>query len=286
MAHGQADNVDRLGPPIPDTPVILSVPHAGRDYPEALLAQARFGREMLARFEDRLVDQLVTPLARRGHAVFIARQARAWIDLNRDEREIDPEMVAPRPEASHVRFTPRVIGGLGLVPRRLSGLGEIYRRPLDARDIRDRIERSYRPFHAALESAVTAARNRFGIAVLLDCHSMPPLSESRAASVVIGDHDGRSAGARFVETASRLFRESGLNVAHNAPYAGGHIIARHGLKGGGAHALQIELCRSLYLDVSLKRRGERFDWISGMLGRVADALAERALDGDELLAAE
>lgn len=280
----------RLGPTTPATPVIVSVPHAGRDYPEALLAAARLGRKALEQFEDRLVDRLVAPLADKGHALIVARRARAWIDLNRAEDEFDPLMITPPPPPDAVVQSARVRGGLGLVPRRLIGAGEVYRRPIDEHDLRRRIAEAYLPFHAALADAIEATRRRFGIAVLIDCHSMPPLAHAgeggRPASVVIGDREGGSADGRFVQTAARIFRAHQLAVAFNAPYAGGHIVARHGLAGGGAHAMQIELCRSLYLDAPLRDPGPRFGEIGKLMGALADALADAALAGDDLLAAE
>lgn len=289
-ASSAAASFDRLGPLVAASPIILSVPHAGREYPEALLAATRLGRESLVRFEDRLVDRLVAPLAERGHVVLIARLARAWIDLNRDESELDPAMIDPRPAEDTVFRSARVRGGLGLIPRRVIGEGDIYRGPIDARDLARRIECAHRPFHEAIGTAVAATKRRFGIAVLIDCHSMPPLGSDRpggeAATVVIGDRNGCSAGGRFTEVALHTLRAQGFSVALNAPYAGSHILDRHGLAGSGAHALQLELCRSLYLDATLHEPGPRFAAIANLVGVLADALNEIALGRRDLLAAE
>ncbi|MBC7985598.1 MAG: N-formylglutamate amidohydrolase, partial [Sphingomonadaceae bacterium] len=78
----RAPSFERFGPARAATPVVVSVPHAGRDYPEALLAASRLALSSLRQLEDRYVDGLAAPLAGQGHAVVIARTARAWIDLN------------------------------------------------------------------------------------------------------------------------------------------------------------------------------------------------------------
>ena len=68
----------------PASPVVLSVPHAGRDYPLALRAALRVPVEALAVLEDRHVDALAYA-ARGGETMLVQRPARAWIDLNRAE---------------------------------------------------------------------------------------------------------------------------------------------------------------------------------------------------------
>src|SRR5439155_16301326 len=113
----------RLGPECPAGPVVLSVPHAGRDYSDALLRASRLSRPRLEALEDRLVDRLVWRAVAAGAPAFIADVPRAEIDLNRDEREVDPAMVVPRPQPSPLADTPRTRGGLGLVPARLAGAG-------------------------------------------------------------------------------------------------------------------------------------------------------------------
>ena len=84
-------------PDVPAGPVVVSVPHAGRAYDEALLAQARVRRDVLQRLEDRWVDRLAYPLVERSVPVLVAQVPRAMIDLNRHEREIDAGMVSGIP---------------------------------------------------------------------------------------------------------------------------------------------------------------------------------------------
>jgi N-formylglutamate amidohydrolase len=277
----------RLGPADPATPVVLSVPHAGRDYSDALLRAARLPRPKLEVLEDRLVDRLVWRAVADGASAYIADVPRAEIDLNRDEREVDPAMVVPRPRPSALADSPRTRGGLGLVPARIAGAGPIWRQRIDAGELARRIEAVHRPYHAALEAALAAARARFGIAILLDCHSMPPRrSEADEPPVVLGDRYGASIAAALAAAAEDAVRRAGYRVGRNSPYAGGHITACHGRPHEGIHALQIEIDRSLYLGADLKEAGPGFDRVAGLIAAVARALADAALAPPEAEAAE
>lgn len=266
-----------LGDAVPASPVVLSVPHAGRDYPPALLAALRVPFEAVMPLEDRLVDLLAT--AARGHeTMLVARRPRAWIDLNRGEHERDPRVDAgARPTAIHAAST-KVRGGLGLVPRRASGSAELWARKWSADAIAARIADDHRPYHAALSAALAAARHRFGVAVLLDIHSMPSLGPGGAA-VVLGDRFGRSAGARFVGRLEGIARGRGIASALNSPYAGGHILDRHGAPQRGVHAVQLEIDRTLYLDAAGRTPGDGFARTAAMLRAMIDALADEAMPG-------
>lgn len=280
---------DVVGPRLPESPVVISVPHAGRDYPPALAALLRVPLAALATLEDRLVDALGAA-ARGGETMLVQRAPRAWIDLNRAETERDPRVDdgaagggaggAGQPAASA-----KVRSGLGLVPRRTTQAGDVWSRRLSAAEVDARIAEDHRPYHAALAEALAAARARFGAAVLLDLHSMPSIAGAGSPQLVLGDRFGRAAATRFVHRIEAEAGAMGLRAALNSPYAGGHILDRHARPAAGIHGVQIEIDRALYLD----RRGElsaRFAETAGLLRRVIAALADEALARPSALAAE
>jgi N-formylglutamate amidohydrolase len=198
-------------------------------------------------------------------------------------------MVMPQPARASLESSAKVRGGLGLVPRRLARHGNIYLGPITAADLANRIATTHRPYHAALSDALDAARRLFGVAILLDCHSMPPLrpkSGQAPAEIVIGDRDGKSAAPAFGARISQLCREHGFRTARNAPYAGGHILARHGRPERDIHALQLEICRSLYLDHALDRPTPHAARVIKLVEAVAQGLSEEALSPPDTLAAE
>ena len=272
----------RLGPAEPEHPVVLSVPHAGRDYPLALRAALRLPVAALMVLEDRLIDH-VAEGARRTETVLVARRPRAWIDLNRGEDERDP--LLDEGAAADTPETHRLRSGLGLVPRRAGSAGDVWRRRLSAAEVDRRIVEDHRPYHAELARLLAAARARFGVAVLLDVHSMPPLGAiGRAPQLVLGDRFGRTADARLAARLEAEGAAAGLIVATNSPYAGGHVVTRHAAPEAGIHALQIELDRRLYLDSRMERAGPGLAATTRLLRRLIDAAADAAMP--QALAAE
>jgi len=280
----------RAGPEHPASPVVLSVPHAGRDYGEAVRKAARVPLATLETLEDRLVDRLVWRAVQDGATAFIARTARAEIDLNRDEREIDPALVAPPPPPAAVVQSARTRGGLGLVPSRIAGSGAIWLHRLSRDELRRRVETVHRPYHEALASALRAVRDRFGAAILLDCHSMPPRPPAggvKPPPIVFGDRHGTSIAPNLLDAAIGAARRLGFPSGLNAPYAGGYVVSRHGAPADGIHALQVEIDRSLYLDPALKEPGAGFDRAALLVAAIAAALRDEALrQPPEAIAAE
>ncbi len=266
----------RQGPAEPVSPVVVSVPHAGRDYPLQLRAALRVPLAALRPLEDRHADAIALG-AVQGETLFVARRARAWIDLNRAEHERDPRLddgaqPTAQPQSAKLR------SGLGLVPRRVAAAGDIWRRRLSGEEVAARIAADHRPYHAALGAALAAARARFGVAVLLDVHSMPPLGPD-GARIVLGDRFGRSASARFPGRIEGVARAHGLACAINAPYSGGHVLDRHGAPRRGVHAVQVEFDRSLYLDSRFDAPGPGLGRAIRVLRAIIDALADEAMPG-------
>ena len=280
----------RIGPERPASPVVLSIPHAGRDYRPDLVRAARLPQAALETLEDRLVDRLVWRATAGGATAFIARAPRAEIDLNRDEREIDPALIAPPLPPGGLVQSARTRGGIGLIPSRITGLGPIWRERIPRDEFTRRVETIHRPYHAALEAALGHARARFGAAILLDCHSMPPrpgaAGHCEAASVIFGDRHGTTTTPDLLDAAVAAARALGYRTACNAPYAGGYVVGRHGRPQRGIHALQIELDRALYLDADLRAPGPGFEGACRLIAAVARALEERLLEAPDAIAAE
>lgn len=275
----------RIGPAEPKSPVILSVPHAGRAYGAHLLRAARVPQSALETLEDRLADTLVWRATEAGATAFVARAPRAEIDLNRDAREVDPAAVTPPLPLEEVIQSARTRGGIGLVPTRITGLGPIWHGRLTRSELARRIGEIHRPYHEAVDAALRQARDRFGAALLLDCHSMPPRPEGEA-NVVFGDRHGTSTTPELLEAGLLAARALGYRTAVNTPYAGGYVVARHGRPARSIHALQIEIDRAAYLDGALRAPGPGFADACRLIAAVADALAARLLGRELPLAAE
>jgi N-formylglutamate amidohydrolase len=288
MTHSSEAGFATFGTDVPKVPVLLSVPHAGRDYPDCVFSALRLPRASLLRLEDRYADLLARKVTALGYPVIIAHRARAWIDLNRDEKDLDVEMVSGADRKGYPAPGAKQRGGLGLIPRRLSGDGDLWREQFALEDVERRISDFHRPYHARVSDILADMRASFGIAILLDLHSMPPIRQPApvAPQFVVGDHFGKSAASRFVELLIEQVRAQGYMAALNHPYSGEHILARHGRPNANIHAVQLEVDRSLYLDSHLREPGAGIDRITSFIANLVDMLADEALGSATLIAAE
>ena len=271
-------------------PVLLAVPHAGRAYPAAVLDNMRNPGYATLRLEDRYVDLLAEEVARiTGATLLVAQAPRAMIDLNRDVDDVDWGMFRDG-RGQQATFSPSLGGirraknGLGLIPRRLPGMGELWKRRHDSAELTARISGIHQPYHHQLDRELMALRERWGAALLIDLHSMPPLGGAGGApgaEFVLGDRFGAACEGILVASAFAHFGAHRRTAAHNRPYAGGYVLERHGLPRANIHAMQIEIDRSRYLDSRLAEPGAGFVGVVSVLADLVMRLAgEVAVMGD------
>ena len=261
--------------------MLLSVPHAGRDYPEWLIALSKCGAELLHALEDPLVDELVEATIAKGVGAVVAQTPRAAIDCNRGEDEIDPTVVRSGPIAS---LSPRARGGLWIVPGRTASHGPLWRQSIARSELEERLTQAHRPYHRSIEDALGQLLDRFGCALLLDCHSMPP--PDSGPTVIVGDRYGQSAAPWITAEAIKIVTSMGFRAGVNAPFAGGHVIQRHGAPARGVHAIQIEIDRRCYLQHNSVRRNSGFPKVSRLFDGLAMRLGQHLLDRTYREAAE
>ncbi|MFO1185347.1 MAG: N-formylglutamate amidohydrolase [Bauldia sp.] len=256
-------------------PVVFSSPHSGTQYPADFLAASRLNRTTIRRSEDSFVDELFEVAAARGAPLLRAHFPRAWLDVNREPYELDPAMFSDQlPPYANVRSS-RVAGGLGTIARVVGDHEEIYAAPLSVDEALARISTVYMPYHAALRALVAETHTRFGVTILVDCHSMPssPRGTSRPRpDFVVGDRHGTSCGKELTDAACTFLGARGFSVGRNKPYAGGFITEHYGRPGQSLHALQIEVNRGLYMDERNFTKSEGFDAIASLLAELTDAL--------------
>lgn len=270
-------------PPIWRAPVIFNSPHSGSVYPRAFLAASRIEREALARSEDSFMDEMIADLPTRGFPILRVNFPRSYVDVNREPYELDPRMFNGRlPGYANTRSM-RVAGGLGTIPRVVGDGQDIYFDRIDVEDALGRIEALYKPYHRALRRVINKAHQAFGAVILVDCHSMPSVGvtrdEPKRPDIVIGDRYGTSCGQTLVDEIETVFKSLGYSVGRNKPYAGGFITEHYGTPASGAHAVQLELNRSIYMDERRRERGPRFEKIATDFAVLADAIAALPLEG-------
>ena len=247
MAAQSAPGPFRLDRPARQTvPFLFASPHSGRSYPASLLENTRLDATSLRRSEDAFVDELFAGVVPLGAPLLAAQFPRAFLDVNRSSAELDAAMFDAPLGVPVDTPSPRVTAGLGVIPRIVRDGAEIYRGKLDTSEAEARINQLYQPYHQALAALMQETHARFGVAVLIDCHSMP--SALSVPDIVLGDRYGASAAPALTARAESALAREGFSVARNTPYAGGHTTVLHGRVALGCHALQIEVNRALYLD--------------------------------------
>ncbi len=244
-------------------PFVFCSPHSGRVYTRRFLEQSRLDPLTLRKSEDCFVDELFADAAALGAPMISARFPRAYLDVNREPYELDPELFHEvLPDHANAQSA-RVIGGLGTIARIVADGEDIYRARLRLSDAIERIERLYKPFHATLADLITTTVEQFGFSVLVDCHSMPSAlmaqGGGRRPDFVVGDRFGTSCDARLSRFVKEVVAGLGYDVQMNRPYAGGYITEHYGRPNRGVHAIQLEINRGLYLDETKITKTRGFD---------------------------
>ncbi len=271
MSPSEAEAIEReLSPPFSvvrpaelKVPLVFNSPHSGRNYPSTFLAASRLDAHTLRRSEDAFVEELFGFVADLGAPLLHAHFPRAYLDVNREPYELDPILF--RDGLPHYANTQsvRVVGGLGTIARIVSESDEIYREPLSVEAALERISRLYTPYHETIAALLLEAKREFGLAVLIDCHSMPssPTADRTAGrpDFVLGDRFGTSCSGELTRLAAGALEAQGYAVALNKPYAGGYITEHYGRPHKAQHVLQIEINRALYMNETSFAKSQGFD---------------------------
>lgn len=207
------------------------------------------------------------------------------------------------PDHANTR-SPRVAAGLGTIARIVADGEPIYRGKLPVAEAMRRISSCYRPYHAALAGLIEETRQRFGFAILVDCHSMPstgllPIGRGpwgrkgqrqggkpahQQIDTVLGDCFGTSCLPQVTARCEALLRGLGYSVVRNHPYAGGYTTRHYGRPRAGVQAIQIEINRALYMDERQLIRIPHLAVLAGQMRYLIEGLGEINLNN--LLAAE
>ena len=209
-----------------------------------------------------------------------ARFPRVYLDPNREPWELDPKMFEDQLPDWVNTTSPRVAGGLGTIARVVTSGAEVYRGKLKFSEAEHRIHKLYIPFHEAIRDLLAATVERFGTAILIDCHSMPsvggPMDRDpghERADIVLGDRYGTACSSMVTDIADQTLTDLGYRVARNDPYAGGFTTLNYGRPDSGIHAMQIEVKRSLYMDESRIARLPELRRVREHMSRLIAALA-------------
>lgn len=248
--------------------VVFASPHSGREMPEGFLEGSILDLQQIRSSEDAFVDELYSAAPALGAPLFIAKASRAFVDLNRSADELDPSLIEG---LTRKTTNPRVVSGLGVIPRVVANGRHIYQGKLTLAEAHARISGYWRPYHDGLQAMIDDTARAFGEVILVDCHSMPHEAldnvntDGGRPDIVIGDRFGASCREDISERIATAFAARGFRVARNVPFAGAFITQHYGRPSIGRHAIQIEINRALYMDEKRIEPNAHFDQVRSLI---------------------
>ena len=219
-------------------PLLVSLPHIGTQIPDELQS-GYVPRALGVEDTDWHLQRLYDFLSALDASVLTPRYSRYVIDLNRP-----PDDVPMYPGASNTE----------LCPTRFFTGEPLYQNGQEP-DVAERARRSevyWQPYHSALATELARLKAEHGYALLWDAHSIrseiPWLFEGRLPDLNMGTANGASADARVtaaVVQACTAYPE--VSTAVNGRFKGGYITRHYGRPTEHVHAVQLEMCQSLYM---------------------------------------
>lgn len=218
-------------------PLLISVPHDGRDVPEEILARmSNAGRALPD--TDWHVNQLYGFAQSLGANVISARYSRYVVDLN-------------RPPGDDALYPGQV--STGLCPERTFAGDAIYRDVgVNDEERQARVEHYWKPYHARIVAELERLRGEHGYALLWDAHSIvsqvPALFDGELPELNIGTYGGASCAPAIEAALWHVAELAPYKAVLNGRFAGGHITRHYGRPDEGIHAVQLEIAQRSYMD--------------------------------------
>jgi len=263
--------------------VVFDSPHSGTCYPSDFRHVCDPCE--LRRAEDTHVEKLFDFAPALGIAWIEATFPRSYVDVNRSEHEIDPDMIEggwPHPLPADPEQWRKVRLGKGLIWKLTDDGQPLYDHRLKVAEVMWRIQRCWLPYHTALQQAIEQAHERHGRVIHVNCHSMPSVAASHATEhpgahhpdFVLGDRDGSTAAGALARRLAEFLHSSGYSVAVNHPYKGVELVRRYSDPLRGRHSLQLEINRRLYMDEGTLDLHEGSEPLKRDLRRMAEMVLE------------
>ncbi len=260
-------------------PLVFDSPHSGNNYPADFKYSCDFTD--LEQAEDKYVDDLFSSVPDHGASLLCATFPRSYIDVNRAATDIDPELLHEPWPHSEIAPSPRSDAGIGLIRRLVRPGIPVYNRVLSAKEVLNRIEKYYEPYHTALEKLINDAHYNFGQVWHVNCHSMPSGSarpkqaiglagrQPKESDIVLGDRDGTSCDYEFTFAMRDFLRKLGYTVTVNDPFKGVELVDRYSNPARGFHSIQIEINKSLYMNETTGRKNKNYAELKGDMDKLA-----------------
>ena len=248
-----------------DGPVVLGLPHTGTHVPDEIWADLnQRGRSLDD--TDWHIHTLYDGLLANATTVR-ATFHRYVIDANRD-----PSGASLYPGQNTT----------GLVPKIDFDGNSIWHREPDAAETEQRLAAYHQPYHAALMAELERVRDRHGVAILYDCHSIrshiPHLFEGTLPDFNIGTNGGTTCASEIESTVVKICANAaGYTSVLNGRFKGGWTTRHYGRPAEGIHVIQMELAQSTHLtaeeqpfDYDAKRAAKLRPYLAEILNNLAE----------------
>ncbi len=262
------------------TPIILDSPHSGISFPPYARTERnqilKKDKDFFRRYADLFVDELIAKTINAGASTVSAPYARSFTDLNRTATDIFPSQRSEENQTIENNWNEEL--RLSLFWRSIGNI-QLWDY-LPPAEINRRLRWIWKAYHDLIQSQMLAAHEKFGVAILLNCHSMAStVSGLQGCHVILGDQNGTSCNPALTDFAFNFFTSQGLKTAINQPFSGGAIIQNQSNPSANHHALQIEIRRDLYMNETQFRRGDNFSVVADLFVRFVESLAQRIKSG-------
>jgi N-formylglutamate amidohydrolase len=258
-----------LPPRRTEVPIIVSVPHCGTSFPDEIKEEYHSHLIQTPDDTDWFVHQLYDFVSEMGITMVHANYSRWVIDLNRD------------PKSKPLYNDGRIITALCPTTDFLGNhLYKDSRKEVAPEEVERRLKLYYNPYHEKIASLLDERKQKFGKALLWDCHSIrkyvKTIQPGKFPDLILGDVDEMSADKRLIDTTLSTLESSSYTVNHNHPFKGGQITRHFGRPSNGIHALQLEMTKVNYMDDSeTKYDPTRANKMRELLKRVFGKLIEQ-----------
>ncbi|HWA37049.1 MAG TPA: N-formylglutamate amidohydrolase [Burkholderiales bacterium] len=270
----------RFDPVVRPVPVVVDVSRSGREYPEEFRSNVPF--TVLHDNVSMYVDQIWGEAPNLGATLLYASFPSFWIDANRNELDIDADLIEGEwPVPLQPTVSKR---GLGLLKSK-SRYGEpVHERKLTVAEVMERLDRYHRPYYAELGQNIRRLRSSFGFVAQLSCHCMsavgapthPDPGKDRP-DFNLGNVNGKTSSKEFIEFVEATLKGLGYSVGMNFPYNGGELNARFGDAAGGVESIMVEINKKLFMDTKTFKKTAGFERIRADATKVLGAVIQYSL---------
>ena len=159
------------------------------------------------------------------------------------------------------------------------GMGVLYEKTDDnllmrkiTHELRTKIlDEYYWVHHQKLNNAVNQQLEKYGKAIIIDCHSMSdiPFIRDKDQNTKRTDYsigiDSIHTSDELLQTTLNFFSDRGIEVAINTPYSGTLVPMEHYQKNENVQSIMIEVNRKLYLNDNSNVKSENYSVVKRLL---------------------